>query len=294
VSRQPAGGPGAIPAGYAAREVRNHLIVARPDVEQELGRYFTLAFEELAALPGAQRVAGGRAGPVHFQPEGVPGRIFVRPYAHGGLLGGARGLAFPDPSRALRELSVTARAGAAGLPVPPLLAVTATRTGPRTWTLCAWSRWLPNATSLSLALPGLAAAPASRAQLFLALADAIRRCHDAGLVHADLNARNLLVERAPDAWLIRVIDLDRAAFTAPLAPEARLAQLARLYRSLAKEGLLPGAVTPEDYGAFARAATGGALTPERTGAFLAGCARAVRRHALLWRLGAAWRRARGR
>jgi 3-deoxy-D-manno-octulosonic acid kinase len=59
---------------------------------------------------------------------------------------------------------------------------------------------------------------------------AIRRFHDAGVVHADLNARNILLG-ADDA--IHLVDFDRARFSAG-NKRAFAANLSRLRRSLEK------------------------------------------------------------
>jgi hypothetical protein len=84
----------------------------------------------------------------------------------------------------------------------------------------------------------------------------VRALHDAGIEHADLNLRNiLLVEervfgRAPGAsaaesaaaeFRALVIDLDRArARAGPLDERRRRANLLRLYRSAAKLSALDG------------------------------------------------------
>lgn len=57
----------------------------------------------------------------------------------------------------------------------------------------------------------------------------IRRFHDHGLDHVDLNARNLLVDDSDRVWLI---DLDRCRLRVP--GKWRESNLARLGRSLAR------------------------------------------------------------
>jgi len=57
----------------------------------------------------------------------------------------------------------------------------------------------------------------------------VRRFHDAGLDHVDLNARNLLVDPQGKVWLI---DLDRCRRRQP--GKWQEANLERLQRSLAK------------------------------------------------------------
>lgn len=148
----------------------------------------------------------------------------------------------------------------------------------------AWSWWHGDSLTLSHCLPSLATEPGARQALLGAVGHAIRRCHDAGLVHGDLNARNILVTRAPDAWRVVLIDLDRAEFRPHLELSGRLGQVRRLYRSLAKEGLLPGVVPAADLPAFVRACAGSTLSDGDVRRFLAGCRLAVFWHRLLWRL----------
>jgi hypothetical protein len=70
----------------------------------------------------------------------------------------------------------------------------------------------------------------------------VRRMHDAGLHHRELNLGNLLVrEEARGSWEAFVIDLDRAVLRpGPLDDGARLRALLRLERSYAKHVGAPG------------------------------------------------------
>ncbi len=78
----------------------------------------------------------------------------------------------------------------------------------------------------------------------LALAGRLARClSEAGVYHADLNAKNILIMQTPDGIDAQVLDLDRARVlddTAPLAPMA-----ARLTRSLRKFETTTGVVLGE-------------------------------------------------
>ena len=65
----------------------------------------------------------------------------------------------------------------------------------------------------------------------------IRRFHQAGLDHVDLNARNILVDPSGAPWLI---DLDRCRLRA--AGEWQEGNLARLERSLGKFLAKPSSV----------------------------------------------------
>jgi hypothetical protein len=78
-----------------------------------------------------------------------------------------------------------------------------------------------------------------RCLLLRRVGGAIRRLHDAGVEHPDLQVRNvLLCSSSPER--IVVIDLDRARFRAAASPTARVraSHLARLVRSAIKEGLI--------------------------------------------------------
>src|SRR5262249_23324449 len=66
---------------------------------------------------------------------------------------------------------------------------------------------------------------------------AIRRFHDAGGEHADLQIKNLLVRERGGETEALVIDLDRARAGDPPSPARRMRELARLVRSLHKRGV---------------------------------------------------------
>ena len=78
-----------------------------------------------------------------------------------------------------------------------------------------------------------------------AIGSCVRRFHDAGVCHADLNAHNVLLDADGG---VHLVDFDRGSIRAPGA--WRTANLARLERSLAK---LAGAETARG-GALERAA----------------------------------------
>ncbi|WP_129139792.1 3-deoxy-D-manno-octulosonic acid kinase [Modicisalibacter coralii] len=127
-----------------------------------------------------------------------------------------------ERSRAFRELRLTARLFERGLPVPRPVAgwVHRHRLGYRAALLTVR---LAGARSLADCLGEADTALLER------VGATIRRFHDAGLDHVDLNARNLLVTPDETVWLI---DLDRCRLRRPGAWRER--NLERLERSLAK------------------------------------------------------------
>lgn len=140
---------------------------------------------------------------------------------------------FLGTRRLLRNLSDAREAIRRGVATPEVRALWL-RPGPPGF----WRGWLaveevPDARDLAVALT--AADPPSAETLTMA-AVAVRRMHDAGVEHRDLNLGNLLVRehgpRSPQAW---VLDLDRARLHgAPLGLAARSRGLRRLVRSTIK------------------------------------------------------------
>ena len=270
----------AAPPGYTVVKDGKRVIVVKAELEQELRPLMTRSFGELAGRPDARKVATGRAVPVHIPVEGGSRRIFIRPYAHGGLLARFMGRDFRNPSRAFRELAVSHSAQSSSLPIPPLVGITAEQMANGRWRMEAWSWWIPNATALSLCLPSLPADGAARRELMAAVARALKVCHDAGLVHRDLNSRNIVVERVPNAWEVRVIDLDGASMDPPLSWNSRLGQLKRLFRSFAKENVLPRHLSMPEFAAFVRTYSKGAISERALASFLASCRRTAYLHSV--------------
>ena len=84
----------------------------------------------------------------------------------------------------------------------------------------------------------------------------LQRMHRAGLYHADLNLKNILVQITERGVNSYVIDLDRARVIKPLGSRMRIRNLVRLYRSLDKQGYLNDLVGMRDVVAFVRAYCG--------------------------------------
>lgn len=162
---------------------------------------------------------------------GIAGQQWVlRPYRRGGMaarLSESRyvwtGL---ERTRGFRELRLTAELHARGLPVPAPVAAHVHCHG-LSYTAALLTVRLLGAHALAEHLPRADDALLGR------VGSTIRRFHDAGLDHVDLNARNLLVTPDERVWLI---DLDRCRLRKP--GPWREANLKRLERSL--ERFAPG------------------------------------------------------
>lgn len=129
-------------------------------------------------------------------------------------------------SRSLAEFRLLQRLDAQGLPVPVPVAALAARNGLFTY----------RAAILLLRIPGARPLPAVPAlddgQLWRDVGQLLRRFHDHGLDHADLNCDNILLAEG-QLWLI---DFDRCRLHARHAVDARWKErnLRRLRRSVEK------------------------------------------------------------
>lgn len=271
------------PLGYVSTGTPERFAIVEAGLEDQLFPLMRTNLAELSARPDSKTTSGGRAGPFHISVPGSVARVFIRPYAHGGMLADLRGRAFRSPDRALLELDTVAKCRAYGLPVPELIGMTARKVSAFHWEMEAWSWWIPDSMTLSLCLLRSGMAPEHRRGFLATVAKALRDCHDGGLIHRDLNARNILVMPTSEGWKVIIVDLDRATLGPPLRWHARARQLRRIYRSLTKEGVL-GKVLPEEaFTDMLRDYLGNDADDARLEGFLASCRRAVTWHRLFWK-----------
>ena len=155
-------------------------------------------------------------------------RLVLRHYRRGGLIARLS----PDryiwrgeaATRPVRELLLTDRMYEAGLPVPAPVAARYQREG-------LWYRadivtqFIPDTQSLAQRLT----AGSVSLESWAAVGRCIRRFHDFGICHADLNAHNILLRADEQVY---VIDFDRGRLRAPGL--WRDGNLVRLRRSLEK------------------------------------------------------------
>jgi 3-deoxy-D-manno-octulosonic acid kinase len=193
----------------------------------------TAADFDPTALVAAGRVTGtatgrGSAWFVAAPRPGAPATV-LRHYRRGGWV--ARLVADrylwrgEEATRAFKELRLLAAIEALGLPAARPVAARYARAG-ASYRADLVTLEIPHAQPLATRL-GAGLAPA----LWRRIGATIRGFHDAGVRHADLNARNVLLD-ADDA--VHLIDFDRSALVPPGPWRER--NLARLRRSLIKLG----------------------------------------------------------
>jgi 3-deoxy-D-manno-octulosonic acid kinase len=173
------------------------------------------------ARGAAQGALAGRGCTTLFEHAGR--RYVLRHYRRGGLVQRFNADRFmwisEMHSRPVREITLNLRLHAAGFPVPLPVAVRYEREGP-VYRADLITEYLPDTRTLAACLEegdlGL--------QVWAAIGRCIRRFHDYGLCHADLNAHNILL-RGEEVLLV---DFDRCTRRKPgLWSDANLARLRR-------------------------------------------------------------------
>jgi tRNA A-37 threonylcarbamoyl transferase component Bud32 len=186
-------------------------------------------------------------------------RLLCKRMQHGGLLAGLLGDRYLDPRKPCNELGVVARALARGVPTAEVAAVATERAGWPLYRYWVFSSELPDTVDMR-AYMQTRPPRAERIGAIGAAARAVRAMHDAGILHADLHLKNILVriagETEPHGF---VIDFDKARVLPRLGVRQRFRNLARLWRSAEKARTTGVRIERADMVAFLRAYAGDEL-----------------------------------
>jgi 3-deoxy-D-manno-octulosonic acid kinase len=159
----------------------------------------------------------------------------VRHARRGGFLGPLLGDRYAGTPRFYRELAWSRRLADAGIPSPAFLAGVWRRAGAVHRADVATAR-IAGSDLAALVFGDTPPAGESRAAILRAVGRLVRRLHDAGVVHPDLQLRNVLVAGPPpEAWLL---DVDSCREGAEASDRRR--NLRRFYRSWEKWNRLRG------------------------------------------------------
>jgi 3-deoxy-D-manno-octulosonic acid kinase len=220
-----------LPSGYSIERERGAEIAALPsvitDIRAAIRSHGTL-YDWAAAQPAARSLAGRGAAY-------AAGDRVVRHYRRGGLVARVlydRYLRAGEP-RPLRELRASATARARGVATPEVLAAVVYDAGILMYRADIATRLVPDAIDLAEAALGPGRLePAQRVAAWRAAGALLRSAFAAGVIHRDLNLRNILIGRDGTAHLL---DLDRADVRSRGASDgARRRMLERLHRSRRK------------------------------------------------------------
>ena len=158
-----------------------------------------------------------------------PFTALVRTYRRGGLFGSVLPDVFTRADRALAEVEALERLAALGLSPRPLMLEIH---GGMFVRLRIAVEEVEGAANL---LEAARAGASIDAGLARRIGNVVRRMHEAGVSHRDLNVGNILVRGVGAAAQIFVVDLDGARlFDDPVPPSRRSAEILRLCRSLDK------------------------------------------------------------
>jgi 3-deoxy-D-manno-octulosonic acid kinase len=174
-------------------------------------------------------------------------RALVRRYRRGGVLRRINHGTYFVGNRALAELRVTEAAAQRGVRVPHVIAGVERRAGIG-YTATLLVRWIPEAHDLATWLDN--AAPTDRLEVLRLAGNEIGKMHAAGIGHADLNLRNLVVASRDggEGREVYIIDFDRGRiYDADVPVTRRRRDLLRLARSVRK---LSAPVEPEGWSAL--------------------------------------------
>lgn len=255
-----------IPEGYTELRLGGIVAVLRHDLVPALRP----TLERDGTLLGGGAGVRGEAPRVVI--EGVP-PLRVRRYHRGGLIGRFLGDLHLSPTRSVRELTALLRARRLGVPVPePVAAISASVGAAFVWHELATIE-VPDARPLPEALAACDAR--ERREWIRRAACAVAKLHQAEFDHADLHAGNMLAAGSD----VVLLDLDRCELGITVG--RRIANLARLFRSIAKSPVLSRVVTRSDRIRFLRAysETAAPLDLRRTSR---ACNRTVWWHSWTW------------
>lgn len=174
----------------------------------------------------ASEALGGR-GSVYQFPVGEQ-RAIVRRYQRGGAVRHLLKDGYFFDNRPLRELQVWCYAYESDVPVPLPLGVMWYRRGPLYYGAIA-AQYI--ASGHLQAYLGSGPENDARREVLVRAGQAIRDMHARGIVHADLQVRNILIE--PEGTVL-LIDFDNARKVKAIGDRARYRNLLRLRRSFEK------------------------------------------------------------
>ena len=181
------------------------------------------------------RALRGRA-PVYVAAlPGAAGWVVVRHAWHGGLLAPVTRDRFRGTGRPEREYVTSARLRAVGIPTTEVLGFACYWTGVGFCRVDVVSRFVPDAFDLGMIAAGLVP-DIDRDDALAATQTLLVRLATAGVVHPDLNVKNVLLVRETNRSLTAmIIDVDVVRWDSAQSPRAIMhANVTRLARSMRK------------------------------------------------------------
>ena len=220
-----------------ARTVRGAHVSATPPLVEALAGLIDAhgTLYDWAANQPQPRALRGRAPVYVAHITAAHETVVVRHAWHGGLFAPITGDRFRGTRRASREFLTSAMLRDLGVPTTEVLGFASYPATCGLRRVDVVSRFLPDAFDLGLILAGLVPGM-MREDALAATGVLLTRLAVAGVVHPDLNVKNVLVRREVDGTLTAlIIDVDVVRMQPPLmAAHTMQANLSRLVRSMRK------------------------------------------------------------
>jgi hypothetical protein len=203
---------------------------------EELRRIYSgggWAYDELYARSGAVLLRG-RVPVVAATLGGLP--VIAKRLTHGGVFSRLTGDRFLTPKRWRAALAAADFLREHGVDTPEPLFAAWRRGGPFVRGELGFRRVVGAVDASDHLFGGAEVLPGGWREAAGAIGRTVARLHALGVVHGDLNLMNFLL---PAGGKVMILDLDKARLTGkPLAEGARRRNLARLERSVRKQGRL--------------------------------------------------------
>lgn len=161
----------------------------------------------------------------------------VRDYWHGGLFGKILRDFFWDRLRPLKELSICEVASKSGVKTTEVIAIVKNKIMGPLYKCQLVSKEITCAIDLMVLLlnPEKIQFVAQKRQIINKVAKAVKEMHDAGIYHADLHLKNILVQFAEGREInVYIIDLDKSKQREKISIYKRMKNIMRLDRSVEK------------------------------------------------------------
>ncbi len=244
INRAAAGPPLSIPPGFAKRAVPGGTLIVNARHEAPLISSGILT-RDITALRSsdARSLSGGRGSAFIVVVPGI-GDVVIRRYLRGGLIGKLCLDSYLFPTRPTRELAVLAYARSRDVPVPEVLGASVMSAGLLGYRGRIATRMIPDSRTLPVFIVEKGEDGRRITGVLRKSGAAIRRMHEAGIAHADLNMNNILI--ASDGAPF-IIDFDKATVHRELGTRNRLRNLRRLLRSARKLAGLGLGFSDADY-----------------------------------------------
>ncbi len=220
-----------LPEGYRLTRSDPLILISRAGRERVL-KAIAQGRADLRKAPGI----AGRADALRLKSDGSRPSFLVKQYWRGGIFRGVMRQRLLGIRRFISELLLTEIAAAAGLNTARIAGLLLKRVDGIFWTATLVSEEIENAPDLArLAAGEYPDMPrAARNAVLKAVAGEIRKMHDAGIFHADLHLKNILIQGNNDPPQAFIIDFDRGDYFKQLSLRNRLNNLMRLDRSAEK------------------------------------------------------------